>query len=67
MLFNSFAFLIFLPVFLLLYFNTRGNVRLWICLLGSYVFYGVCAVISFFLVQKFIVETKGKELEEMQG
>jgi MFS transporter, SP family, sugar:H+ symporter len=36
-------------------------------LTGSYVFYGVCAVISFFLVQKFIVETKGKELEEMQG
>jgi len=24
-------------------------------------------VISFFLVQKFIHETKGKELEEMQG
>ena len=36
-------------------------------LVGSYVFYGVCAVISFFLVSKFIVETKGKELEEMQG
>ena len=36
-------------------------------LTGSYVFYGVCAVISFFLVQKFIHETKGKELEEMQG
>jgi SP family sugar:H+ symporter-like MFS transporter len=36
-------------------------------LTGSYVFYGVCAVISFFLVQKYIQETKGKELEEMQG
>ena len=36
-------------------------------LTGSYVFYGVCAVISFFLVQKFVRETKGKELEEMQG
>src|SRR3954470_6462658 len=36
-------------------------------LTGSYIFYGVCAVISFFLVQKFIHETKGKELEEMQG
>lgn len=36
-------------------------------LTGAYVFYGVCAVVSFFLVQKFIVETKGKELEEMQG
>ncbi|MFI5027269.1 MAG: MFS transporter, partial [Solirubrobacterales bacterium] len=33
----------------------------------SYTFYGVCAAISFFLVQKFIHETKGKELEEMEG
>jgi SP family sugar:H+ symporter-like MFS transporter len=33
----------------------------------TYTFYGVCAVISFFLVSKFIRETKGKELEEMQG
>src|SRR5437764_1540757 len=36
-------------------------------LAGSYTFYAVCAVISFFLVQKFIRETKGKELEQMQG
>jgi len=33
----------------------------------SYTFYAVSAVISFFLVQKFIQETKGKELEEMVG
>ena len=33
----------------------------------SYSFYAISAVISFFLVQKFIDETKGKELEEMQG
>ena len=33
----------------------------------TYTFYAVCAVISFFLVQKFIRETKGKELEEMRG
>ncbi|HEY0412857.1 MAG TPA: sugar porter family MFS transporter [Allosphingosinicella sp.] len=33
----------------------------------TYTFYAVCAVISFFLVQKFIRETKGKELEQMQG
>ena len=33
----------------------------------TYSFYGICAVISFFLVQKFIRETKGKELEDMQG
>jgi SP family sugar:H+ symporter-like MFS transporter len=36
-------------------------------LAGSYTFYAVSAVISFFLVQKFIHETKGKELEEMEG
>jgi SP family sugar:H+ symporter-like MFS transporter len=36
-------------------------------LTGSYVFYGVCAVISFLLVLRFVEETKGKELEEMQG
>ena len=36
-------------------------------LTGSYVFYGVCAVISFLLVSRFVTETKGKELEEMQG
>lgn len=33
----------------------------------SYSFYAVSAVISFFLVQRFIHETKGKELEQMQG
>jgi SP family sugar:H+ symporter-like MFS transporter len=33
----------------------------------SYTFYGVCAVISFFLVQRYVHETKGKELEEMEG
>jgi len=38
-----------------------------ISLAGSYTFYAVSALISFFLVQKFITETKGKELEEMQG
>jgi SP family sugar:H+ symporter-like MFS transporter len=36
-------------------------------LAASYSFYAVCAVISFFLVQKFIHETKGKELEHMEG
>ncbi|WP_420137809.1 sugar porter family MFS transporter [Sphingomonas sp.] len=36
-------------------------------LAASYSFYGTCAVISFFLVQKFIHETKGKELEAMEG
>jgi MFS transporter, SP family, sugar:H+ symporter len=36
-------------------------------LTGAYVFYAVCAAISFFLVQRFIKETKGKELEAMEG
>lgn len=33
----------------------------------SYSLYGMCAVISFFLVKIFIRETSGKELEEMEG
>jgi MFS transporter, SP family, sugar:H+ symporter len=33
----------------------------------SYTFYGVCAVISYFLVQKLVHETRGVELEQMSG
>jgi SP family sugar:H+ symporter-like MFS transporter len=33
----------------------------------TYAFYTVSAVISFVLVRAFITETKGKELEEMEG
>jgi SP family sugar:H+ symporter-like MFS transporter len=33
----------------------------------TYTFYAVSALISFFLVKKFIHETKGKELEAMEG
>jgi SP family sugar:H+ symporter-like MFS transporter len=36
-------------------------------LAGTYTFYTVSAVISIFLVKSFIKETKGKELEEMEG
>lgn len=36
-------------------------------LAASYSFYGVCALVSFFLVKAFIKETAGKELEEMEG
>jgi SP family sugar:H+ symporter-like MFS transporter len=36
-------------------------------LAGTYALYTVAAVISIFLVRSFIQETKGKELEEMQG
>ena len=33
----------------------------------SYAFYAICAVISFFLVQSMVRETRGKELEQMEG
>jgi SP family sugar:H+ symporter-like MFS transporter len=36
-------------------------------LAATYAFYTASAVISFFLVKAFITETKGKELEEMEG
>jgi SP family sugar:H+ symporter-like MFS transporter len=36
-------------------------------LAASYSFYGACALISFFLVQRFLKETKGIELEAMKG
>lgn len=36
-------------------------------LAGTYALYTASAVISFFLVKSFIKETKGKELEEMEG
>jgi SP family sugar:H+ symporter-like MFS transporter len=34
---------------------------------GAYGLYTLCAIISIFFILKFIHETKGKELEEMQG
>ena len=40
MLFNSLAFLVFAPLFLVAFFQTSGKTRLWLCLLGSYLFYG---------------------------
>jgi SP family sugar:H+ symporter-like MFS transporter len=36
-------------------------------LTGAYLFYACSAVVSFFLVQRLVHETRGKELEEMQG
>jgi SP family sugar:H+ symporter-like MFS transporter len=33
----------------------------------SYTFYAACAVISFFLVKSLVHETRGKELEQMEG
>ncbi|MGH7290452.1 MAG: MBOAT family O-acyltransferase, partial [Myxococcota bacterium] len=39
MLFNSLAFLVFFPTFLVAYLLTRGAARLWLTLLASYLFY----------------------------
>jgi len=41
MVFNSLNFFIFSAVFFPLYFTLRGKARLWLCLVASYVFYGV--------------------------
>ncbi len=40
MIFNSLTFLVFIAIFFPLYFNTKGKVQLWLCLLASYIFYG---------------------------
>jgi alginate O-acetyltransferase complex protein AlgI len=39
MLFNSLAFLTFIPLFMLAYWPARGRVRLWVMLAGSLIFY----------------------------
>src|ERR1051326_1822345 len=39
MLFNTWTFLIFLPIFSLAYFATAGRMRLWVMLIASLVFY----------------------------
>jgi len=39
LLFNSLAFLVFFPTFLVAYFATRGALRLWLTLASSYLFY----------------------------
>jgi len=41
MIFNSLAFFGFIAIFLPLYFSLKGKWRLWLCLVGSYYFYGV--------------------------
>lgn len=40
MLFNSLIFWAFIPVFFAAYFASREAGRLWVCLIGSYIFYG---------------------------
>ncbi len=40
MLFNSIVFIAFISIFIPVYFASRGNARIWVCLLGSYIFYG---------------------------
>lgn len=40
MVFNSLTFLIFATFFFPLYFAAKGRLRLWVCLVASYIFYG---------------------------
>ncbi len=40
MYFNSLAFLAFFPCFFALYWLLRGSLRVFLCLVGSYIFYG---------------------------
>ena len=40
MTFNSLVFLLFAPLTILAYFSTRGRLRLYVCLVSSYLFYG---------------------------
>jgi alginate O-acetyltransferase complex protein AlgI len=40
MVFNSLTFLIFISLFLPAYFLLRGRMRMWLCLISSYIFYG---------------------------
>lgn len=40
MIFNSIAFLVFIGIFLPIYFNLKEKGQLWLCLVGSYFFYG---------------------------
>ncbi len=40
MVFNSLIFLVFIALFFPLYFGTKGRLRMWVCLLASYLFYG---------------------------
>lgn len=40
MVFNSLTFLIFISIFLPTYFLLRGRMRMWLCLISSYIFYG---------------------------
>ena len=40
MVFNSIVFGIFIAIFFPLYWMLTGRARMWLCLLGSYLFYG---------------------------
>jgi len=40
MLFNSSTFLVFILIFMLLYFNVKNHIKIWLALVASYVFYG---------------------------
>ena len=40
MVFNSIVFAVFISLFFPLYWFLKGRARMWLCLLGSYLFYG---------------------------
>ena len=68
MFFNSLAFVCFLPLFLLLFFSTRGVARLLVSLAGSYVFYGWWDVrfLALIVASTLIDYVIGKKLESTE-
>lgn len=72
MFFNSLTFFAFLPFFLTCFFLTRGRLRLLVCLIGSYVFYGwwdyrflsliIVSTLIDFLVGKAIAKSESPKL-----
>ena len=66
MIFNSLAFFGFIAIFLPLYFNLKGKWRLWLCLVGSYFFYGWWdwRFLSLILISTLIDFTVGLKLDQ---
>jgi alginate O-acetyltransferase complex protein AlgI len=66
MIFNGLPFLVFFPLFLAAYYATRNRHRLWVCLTGSYVFYGWWdwRFLGLILLSTFIDYMVGLKLEE---
>ena len=70
MLFNSLAFFAFIGIFYPVYFLLKGKARLWLCLVGSYFFYGyldprfLLIIITSTLIDYSIGLMLDKEVEE---